>query len=402
MSTGTTTVRTLCERSYRHYAPSGIGSNRPLLIVLHPGLSNANAFQNNAANLNGAYDLVADTLDMHVVYPDGTARTGTTNTWNAGDNADLYASHVRKKDVLFIKNLITVMSNDHSIDTGEVYLMGYSNGAMLTYRYLMEYPGDIAGVLVFAGSCLKDFDESVASITVPIIHVHGTADPTVPPAGGQGNAGTYHSYPTLDAVEAFFTGKGATFTRYDVTDGVHTWNALVNGLVGNLELYFQKNHVSLLEEMIGGTEIVVLDSFLNLDGDGLPSNPAPYSLEGWAYTGIASGGQTSGFWEYNTGGVTSYNLVFTGDDGDGVAVSGVDLSAYSKIRIDAAVVAGGTAKITIADGDTITVSDTLASGTGTLECDLSSFTDPTDCTITIGAGATASHDLHFDSLRGVV
>lgn len=375
---GTTIFRTWCERSFQIYAPTGIGNTRPLLIALHPGLSSANKFQTLEDNFYTVMDEVADALNIYVAYPNGEDRVLGFNTWNASDNADFYACHIKAKCNLFLYKLIQLMVDEYSCDATEVYLLGYSNGAFMTYRYIAERPSDIAGALVFAGSLLKDYDECTQNIPITITHVHGVNDVTVPPLGGQSVLATYHIYKPLDDLEAFMISKGATFNRINLPTGEHSFPSIKAKLVteANTDIY------QLTENMLDPA--TVLEDFEELTGTGgLPQNgPASYT---WSYFGGATTVTTNT--DKRTQG--SQAAVIVGSLTSGIQATGVNLIGYTSIRLDVWCSSSGESRLKVIDNAANEVSmDTLASTTDAYErhvlfVNLGTLVDLSSCTIQI-------------------
>lgn len=127
------------------YAPPPTFLRPGLVLVLHPGLSNAA----NVANSSG-WHLVGDTAGFVTAYPNGTSRVGgaTTFQWNAyapstGNNVD---------DIGYLTRLIDTLTNRYSIDTCKVYVSGFSNGAWMSWRLSCDFTSRFAAVGSLSGS----------------------------------------------------------------------------------------------------------------------------------------------------------------------------------------------------------------------------------------------------------
>ena len=97
------------KREYLQYAPSDLGSKRPLIISCH-GMNQSAQYQWNA--LKDAKTL-ADKEKFVIVLPEGI-----NNGWDiSGD-----------RDINLIKDLIAQMKKDFDIDENRVYLSGFSMG----------------------------------------------------------------------------------------------------------------------------------------------------------------------------------------------------------------------------------------------------------------------------------
>ena len=174
-STGTMTVGGE-ERTYRLYRPPGLSSSAPLVIVLHGA-----AGTGQQAEDSYGWDAEADGGKFLVAYPDGIRRT-----WNVDPDCCGVAARDDVDDVSFITKLAG--SFGALVDTRRVYATGISNGAMLAYRLACDTDvfaavGPVSGTMI---------NQCAQPKPISIIHIHGTADRTIPYDGGPGkrdNAG---------------------------------------------------------------------------------------------------------------------------------------------------------------------------------------------------------------------
>lgn len=160
-------------RTYRVFAPSTLepGSPAPLVLVFG-GVGNSADNMVNATE----FDRAASVGNFVVAYPEGIDLT-----WNAGFCcAGGTTSGV--DDVEFLSRLIDELVADYGIDPGRVFATGVSAGAMMAYRLGCELSGRIAGVGSVAGAMI--LDQCQPEEAVPVIEIHGTADPLVPYEGG--------------------------------------------------------------------------------------------------------------------------------------------------------------------------------------------------------------------------
>jgi len=180
----------------------------PLLIVLHPFLGSAAQME----ELTG-FSLLADRDSFVVAYPEGIGRR-----WNS-DVAAMEGAN----DVAFIDAVIDDAAREFMIDMERVYVVGASNGAFMTYRLMCELGWRIAAAGVVMGTMPQDiYDTCAPGKGIPLIMIHGTADPVVPFLGGQ--AGPQES---------------ATFTFKSFFDTMWYWveqNGLLAGMFETREL----------------------------------------------------------------------------------------------------------------------------------------------------------------------
>ena len=144
------------KREYLQYAPSDLGSKRPLIISCH-GMNQSAQYQWDA--LKDAKTL-ADKEKFVIVLPEGF-----NNGWDiSGD-----------RDINLIKDLIAQMKKDFDIDEKRVYLSGFSMGGMLTYHAMNKIPNVIAAFAPISGYPMWGFTYT-GKRAIPVIHHHGTGD----------------------------------------------------------------------------------------------------------------------------------------------------------------------------------------------------------------------------------
>ena len=144
------------KREYLQYAPSSLGSKRPLIISCH-GMNQSAQYQWDM--LKDAKTL-ADKEKFVIVLPEGI-----NNGWDiSGD-----------RDINLIKDLIAQMKKDFDIDENRVYLSGFSMGGMLTYHAMNKIPDVIAAFAPISGYPMWGFTYT-GKRAIPVIHHHGTGD----------------------------------------------------------------------------------------------------------------------------------------------------------------------------------------------------------------------------------
>ena len=156
------------ERRARVYVPSSAPATAPLLVSLH-GLG-ASLRQ---VEVQQRWSTLAYQQELVVVWG-----VGHRGSWNAGPCCGAAAGVV--DDLAYLDRLLQITGALQGIDRRTVHLAGYSNGAMLAYRYACGRPGRIAGVLAVAGTHTAPCTPTRATA---ILSVHGAQDPTVPLAG---------------------------------------------------------------------------------------------------------------------------------------------------------------------------------------------------------------------------
>ena len=87
-----------------------------------------------------------------------------------------------RDDVAMVVDLLGVVSSSVCIDPNRIYATGMSNGGFFTSELVCDLSGTIAAAVSVAG--VTHHDTCMPSRAVPYLAFHGTADTTVPFAGG--------------------------------------------------------------------------------------------------------------------------------------------------------------------------------------------------------------------------
>ena len=160
------------DREYMIYVPSSYNSSNstPLLMNFHGFGGQASDYMNYADMRS-----IADAENFILVYPQGTCLDGSSH-WNTslpgGDNKS------SADDFGFIEVMINELSNTYNIDSERIYACGYSNGGMFAYG-LANFKSDLVAAVGSVSGTMLDFDGST-SHPMPVIHLHGTNDGTIP------------------------------------------------------------------------------------------------------------------------------------------------------------------------------------------------------------------------------
>ena len=191
-------------RAYLLHAPETAAKPIPLLLALHGRFQTATS----ARSITG-FEAVADERGFVVAFP---AALG--GGWNAGTCCST-GSDENVPDLAFLDDVISDVAARTPVDLRRVYVVGLSNGGMMSYRYGCERAGRIAGVGVVAGAMVAD--ESFAQPAPPdcrpesavaLLHVHGTADTTVNPAGGYQDGLASDTTAMSDSVASYASAAG--------------------------------------------------------------------------------------------------------------------------------------------------------------------------------------------------
>jgi polyhydroxybutyrate depolymerase len=236
-------------RTYNVHVPTGYNPAipSPTIIAFH-GYSSTAQEQEGLSRMSQ----VADEKGFIVIYPQGLnfpeaaraqdAGYDDSQSWNAGGccgPAQIY----NVDDVGFVEALFTDLDTRVCVDTRRTYATGMSNGAFFSYRLACERAARFAAIAPVSG--MENVVTCTPSRPVPVMHFHGTGDPTIPYDGGTIPLG--RPYPSAPATVAKWaqrngcngplqetyhqgdssclthTGCDAPATLCTIQDGGHTW-----------------------------------------------------------------------------------------------------------------------------------------------------------------------------------
>ncbi len=169
----------LVDRTYRVYRPAAQLPKPGLVIVLHGAFGGGLQIENGSG-----FDNQADRLGWIAVYPDGVA-----DGWDAFGSGPTWGSHPGADDVVFISQLIMRFESTDNVDHDRIYITGHSRGGMMTYRLGCVLSGLVAAIAPVSGNMATESGSAnvPCSLAAPVsvLAIHGTADRTIPMAGGR-------------------------------------------------------------------------------------------------------------------------------------------------------------------------------------------------------------------------
>lgn len=162
------------EREYLLYVPTSYTGETavPLLFNFHGYTSNANS-QLGYADFRS----MADREGFLLVYPQGERLRGGSTHWNVGG----WTNGSSVDDVGFTEAMIDALAAAYSVDLGRVYSTGHSNGGYMSFLLACQLSGKITAVASVSGAMTPEtFAECNPERPVPVLQIHGSADPVVP------------------------------------------------------------------------------------------------------------------------------------------------------------------------------------------------------------------------------
>lgn len=175
-------------RQYRLHIPAGHRPDKPaaLVLVLHGAFSTARRMEQTSG-----FSEVSDREGFLVAYPSGAyGLFGLLHHWNAGHCCGKAADD-DLDDVGFLDKVIDDISQRVAVDESRIYMVGFSNGGMLTHRYAAERTQRLAAAAP-VGAALSGRASSqepwwrppTPSDRLPMIIFHARDDDSVPYDGG--------------------------------------------------------------------------------------------------------------------------------------------------------------------------------------------------------------------------
>ena len=156
--------------------PKSFSGPRPTIFVLHGGGGNGRKMRNHFN-----FDHFAKQDGVLQVFPDGL-----NNHWNDGRlGGEGKNDRTRNNDIVYLITLAEKLIKEGRAKTDQIFVVGVSNGGMMTQRLLCESPQTFkAGVSLIAGlpTGLKTCKPKIAR---PILMINGDQDPIMPWSGGE-------------------------------------------------------------------------------------------------------------------------------------------------------------------------------------------------------------------------
>lgn len=173
------------ERNYIVYQPS-TNNIEGIIIILHGGGGNGATGLSSKYSPASVFHTIADQNNLLIVYPNGNDDLTNTPSWNdcradntLGRNTD---------DIAFLNQLIDELFHQTGFKQDKVFLVGISNGALMSFRFAFEYPQRIAALATMIGNLPATPQSGACSlpqnVAIPIFLSFGLEDRVMPIDGG--------------------------------------------------------------------------------------------------------------------------------------------------------------------------------------------------------------------------
>lgn len=160
-------------RSYRVHMPTGYAANHPIPVVL--------IFHGHGGNSAGmesttGFSKLADQQDFITAYPQGLPDgPGGVPFW-----ASIGPYDYGVDDALFVSDVLNRLQTEFCIDAHRVYVTGFSNGGGMAAYLACTLGKRIAAFAPISGNFYAIPGGCQPGRPLPILEIHGTADPILP------------------------------------------------------------------------------------------------------------------------------------------------------------------------------------------------------------------------------
>ena len=162
-------------RTYLVYHPASVGSNAPLVVLLHGGFGNGANVEEHTH-----WDPKAEAGGFVAVFPDGLNRG-----WNWGGCCGHGQQPTERDtidDVRFLTMLVAEVQKTEGTDPKRVFFGGISAGANMSFRMACQAQFPIAAIAAVAGTIDT---ECTTPQKLSVLSINGTLDTQIPIGGGK-------------------------------------------------------------------------------------------------------------------------------------------------------------------------------------------------------------------------
>ena len=180
------------DREYRMFVPAGLTTAAAPTLIAMGGYA-----ETGEPERYMRWEQSATRHGFVVLYPRGLGLS-----YNAGRCCGV-ASRQGFDDDAFLLQMLQVQNDLHPEDASRLYLTGFSNGGMMAYLFACKHPSIVAAIGVVAAAYMAS-PSCRPSSPVPVMHIHGKLDATVPYRGTRYSAMLRTSVPTVRQTDLVF------------------------------------------------------------------------------------------------------------------------------------------------------------------------------------------------------
>lgn len=162
-------------RSYLVHIPGRYTANRPQAVVL---VFHGHGGDAAGAESSSGFSELAEQRHFIAVYPQGLLDDSGLPFWASIGPIDYGID-----DALFVSDILTKLQTELCVDPNRIYATGFSNGGGMSGFLACKLAMRIAAFAPVSGNYYALPGGCHPGRPVPILEIHGTADPIVPYAG---------------------------------------------------------------------------------------------------------------------------------------------------------------------------------------------------------------------------
>jgi polyhydroxybutyrate depolymerase len=206
---------------------------RALVIVLHGGMGNASRIEGGRSENGLNLDQVADDNGFLVAYLNGTRAARMLGSqalaWNAGGGCCGLPARSDVDDLHYIDGAARHLAAEYGIDPHRFYVMGHSNGGIMSQRLICE-PSVFSAAISVSGPLNLPQSSCPGAAGKKIMSIHGTADLEVPVAGGRGQGVSGVAFASEATSSQVMKNSGAQYDLVLVNGAPHMLNQIDESL----------------------------------------------------------------------------------------------------------------------------------------------------------------------------
>ena len=197
------------------YIPENFPKNGPLVVVLHGSTQSAESY-----NVGSGWSTLADRCGMALLFPGQRLTNNLLGSFNWFETDD---SKRGGGEPLSIRQMITQVVDDHSVDPSRVFITGMSSGGAMTSVMLATYPEVFAGGAIIAGLPYR----SANNMMEAIIRMNGFGSPTDGALDASVREASEFKGP-WPTISVWHGGRDTTVDRSNAGDIVGQWQKIHN------------------------------------------------------------------------------------------------------------------------------------------------------------------------------
>lgn len=205
--------------------PDSFSGPRPTIFILHGGGGTGARVKNHLD-----FQTLAQSKGVLLVYPNGLGKH-----WDDGRKSKAF-DRTSQRDMVFLTTLAQNLIDQGKADANQVFVVGISNGGMMTQRLLCEASQTFKAGAVLIANLPEPLKTCQPKFPRPVLFINGDADPLMPWTGGgtgfrarRGNVlsgpATFSHWAKLNGCKADYTSTSLPNRNPDDKSRAVRWHA---------------------------------------------------------------------------------------------------------------------------------------------------------------------------------